>query len=76
MRELLATLEIRRLEIRPLATRTDGDVVLVHYLITAELEGADGAHREVGYRITHTWVRESGAWKILGGMSADAPKGQ
>ena len=71
MRELLAKVALVSARIRPLETRSAGDAILVHYLLEADVEGADGARRAARYRITHTWVRDGGSWKILGGMSAE-----
>lgn len=76
MRALLAELDMVSFRIRPLATRSSGDAVLVHYLLEAELRGEDGAVRAARYRIIHTWVRDGEAWKILGGMSAEVATGE
>ena len=32
--------------------------------------GNGGAPETTAYRLTHTWVKHDGVWKILGGMSA------
>jgi ketosteroid isomerase-like protein len=73
MRNLLDKFRLESLRIRPLAARAFGDIVLVHYLLEGELEGAGGARAAARYRITHTWVRDGGEWRILGGMSAEFP---
>jgi ketosteroid isomerase-like protein len=76
MQELFAALDVVSFRIRPLAARVSGDAVLVHYLLEGEVAGADGARAAARYRITHTWVRNDGGWRILGGMSAELPPGE
>jgi len=56
-------------EIDRAGMRIVGDVVLVHYLFNISKEGEDGVARKHITRITHTWIKEGGHWKILGGMS-------
>ncbi len=50
-----------------------GDVALTQYLLHVDnaTTGAVSAARAT--RITHTWVRENGAWRLLGGMSSEQP---
>jgi len=53
-------------EIEPAGIRVLGNVAVNHY--TVRLIFKDGKKRSM--RITHTWIREKGGWKVLGGMSA------
>lgn len=46
-----------------------GDAALTQYIISARCSDATGAIHEQSSRITHTWVKEGPAWKLLGGMS-------
>ncbi|MBN1418606.1 MAG: hypothetical protein JXP34_07490 [Planctomycetes bacterium] len=41
-----------------------------HYTIHIPSKDPDGKDEERSMRITHTWLREDGVWKVLGGMSA------
>jgi len=49
-----------------------GDVVVIYYRAATRFERPDG-HVEGGgtVRVTHTWRRMGGVWKIIGGMAAD-----
>ena len=49
--------------------RVAGDAALTQYIISARCSDATGAINELSSRITHTWVKEGPAWKLLGGMS-------
>jgi len=53
-------------EIEPAGIRVLGNVAVNHYAV--RLTFKDGKKRSM--RITHTWIREEGGWRILGGMSA------
>jgi ketosteroid isomerase-like protein len=57
-----------RFEIDRAGIRVSGDVVITHYLVNIT-----GKHGGEAVRITHTWIREGSAWKILGGMSSTVP---
>ena len=67
LRESLVILSV---EIRPRAIHLSAEIVLVHYLVVLEIEEGDGGTAATSFRITHTWVKEDGRWRILGGMSA------
>jgi ketosteroid isomerase-like protein len=64
------SLVILSVEIRPRAIHLSAEIVLVHYLVVLEIEEGDGGTAATSSRITHTWVKEDGRWRILGGMSA------
>ena len=70
LEDLMATVKKLSVRLRPLAVTFHGDVTVVHYFIDLEQEDLDGQITEYSLRITHTWVRYDGQWKILGGMSA------
>jgi hypothetical protein len=36
---------------------------------------ADGTESSGDNRLTHTWLRTDGTWRIVGGMSAPPPTG-
>ncbi|MBA4417907.1 MAG: hypothetical protein C0392_08360 [Syntrophus sp. (in: bacteria)] len=48
-----------------------GEVALTQYTIHVNCSDTAGAGKIESSRITHTWVKEGGRWKLLGGMSYD-----
>jgi hypothetical protein len=46
------------------------DVAVNHYTVHSRWIDAAGVERMRSSKVTHTWVREGAAWRILGGMSA------
>ena len=48
-----------------------GDAALTQYTLHVNCPEASGTSRTQSSRITHTWVRQEGQWKLLGGMSLD-----
>lgn len=46
-----------------------GDMVLTQYALHVDWPEAGGIVRTQSSRITHTWARHEGLWKLLGGMS-------
>lgn len=61
---LSATFEIDRAGIRVF-----GDVVITHYVLNLTKRDANGIEQTHATRITHTWLKVDGRWRILGGMS-------
>jgi hypothetical protein len=51
--------------------RMMGEVALTQYTINVDRGDATSAAKTQSSRITHTWVKELGRWKLLGGMSYD-----
>ncbi|NIM90697.1 MAG: hypothetical protein GTO17_07080 [Candidatus Aminicenantes bacterium] len=53
---------------KPIAIKIIDGVAIVHYFVN----GKDEAGHRVGnrYRITHTWIKRGGKWKVMGGMSS------
>lgn len=51
-----------------------GDTVLTQYVLNVDCPTASGVVRTLSSRITHTWIRQKGQWKLLGGMSFDIKK--
>lgn len=43
---------------------------MVHYSATGKWIGKAGKTQTDVVRITHTWLKDNGAWKIITGMSA------
>jgi ketosteroid isomerase-like protein len=68
--DFLARASIVSLTLRPMAIAVRGDVAITHYILDLRLEDRNGRIVERSVRITHTWLREDGMWKVLGGMSA------
>ena len=48
-----------------------GAVALTQYTVHVSCADADDVAKIQSSRITHTWVKERGSWKLLGGMSYD-----
>jgi ketosteroid isomerase-like protein len=51
-----------------------GDTALTQYILHVDCPTASGMERTQSSRITHTWIRQKGQWKLLGGMSVDIKK--
>ena len=60
------TFKIEREGIRVL-----GEIALTQYVIHVYCSGTVGVAEAQSSRIVHTWVKEGGHWKLLGGMSYD-----
>ena len=48
-----------------------GDTALSQYTLHVKCPEASGTLKTLSSRITHTWTRQKGQWKLLGGMSVD-----
>lgn len=66
--EYLAQVKPIAFGIESRAIRVVANTAIVHYILISRDEQGD----QVGeaYRITHTWLEQDGAWKVLGGMSS------
>jgi len=67
---LLDTVEIEAITFEPLAIAIVGNVALVHYFAELEIGTGTNSKSKASYRMTHTWMIETGRWRIVGGMSA------
>jgi ketosteroid isomerase-like protein len=67
---LLESIRIDSFELHPLMIRVIGNVAVVHYRLDWEIEDADRSRSTASFRIAHTWLEESGRWRIVGGMSS------
>lgn len=47
-----------------------GDVAVTFYTVHTTYRASDGTESEGDSRLTHTWLRTDGTWRIVGGMSA------
>lgn len=58
--------------LRPLAARTFGDVVVVHYAAEYVYDYGDGTKSGAGLwrKFTHTWKKTGDRWQIITGMCA------
>jgi ketosteroid isomerase-like protein len=56
-----------------LSVRIYGDVAAVFYRARYGVLDKAGNRIEGYVRVTHTWRRSAGVWKIIAGMSADEP---
>lgn len=57
-------------EIEPAGIQIHGDVAITHFIIHSSVNPNTESQYNISTRVTHTWIRESSQWKILGGMSA------
>lgn len=58
-------------QLEPLSVALCGDVAIAYYR-AQECRSKTGEEHE--YRMTHTWKRNDGEWKIIGGMAAPVDK--
>ena len=60
-------------ELTDRAVRSFGDVVITHYTgrgFFRSVKTGEIVRERRKLRLTHTWIRQGGTWKIAGGMSA------
>ncbi|MDP2478893.1 MAG: nuclear transport factor 2 family protein [Candidatus Palauibacterales bacterium] len=57
-------------ELHPLSVTVVGDVAVTFYTVHTTYRTADGTESSGDSRLTHTWLRADGTWRIVGGMSA------
>lgn len=50
----------------------NGDTAVIYY-DTHRTRRSDGTPADDRFEVTHTWVRENGAWKVFGGMARATP---
>lgn len=50
----------------------NGDTAIIYY-DTHRTQRSDGTPADEWFEVTHTWVREDGQWKVLGGMARTKP---
>ncbi len=63
-------IKLQSYSIEQLAIQVTGDVALDYYRINATWADSEDAEiRTDKFRITHTWIRTSSTWQIIGGMS-------
>ena len=65
-------LRLHSYSLKPAASQVTGNIVVVHYWITAVWADKDGAGQPTTSRIMHTWINGDKGWQILSGMSAPA----
>jgi ketosteroid isomerase-like protein len=71
MKELIPKPTSCRITIEKEGIRISGTVALTHYTLRVSCPDSAGGTKTQTSRITHTWVKEGGTWKLLGGMSND-----
>ncbi len=57
-------------ELHPLAVLVLGDVAMTYYAVHNHYRAPDGTESSGDSRLTHTWMRTDGTWRIVGTMSA------
>jgi ketosteroid isomerase-like protein len=60
-------------KLEPLSVRICDDIGAVFYRSRYDRVDNAGTRIETHVRITHTWRRTAGVWKIIAGMSAEEP---
>jgi len=64
-------LKLQSYAIEQLAIHVTGDIAINHYRMKANWASGEGAEARIdAFRVTHTWIRTNGTWRIIGGMSA------
>ena len=71
MRQMVPKPSLSTFRIERAGIRIIGDTALTQYIIHVNSGEGIGLNRAISSRITHTWVKEGSAWKLLGGMSGD-----
>lgn len=71
MKELIPRPTPCNVRIERTGLRQSGDAALTHYVLHVSCVEASGTTNTTSSRITHTWTRHKGQWKLLGGMSVD-----
>ncbi len=59
------------LRIERAGIRLLGNAAITQYMLHVNCSDSSGVEKTQSSRITHTWVKERGCWKLLGGMSRD-----
>ena len=68
-------LRLHSYSLKPAASQVTGNIVVVHYWLTAVWADKDGAGQPATVRFTHTWINTDKGWQILSGMSTPASGG-
>lgn len=71
LESLLEGIRIISMEMKPGILKLTGDLAVTHYNAETSHEDKDGAQVTSLLRITHTWLKTSAGWKIIGGMSSE-----
>jgi hypothetical protein len=71
MKQLMPKPTSCKIRIERAGIQVSGNLALTQYTLHADCGDAPGAKKIKPSRITHTWVKEGGRWKLLGGMSYD-----
>lgn len=65
--------EVASYELHRESVEVHGPVIITYYRVTVRRRNADGSVTPTAYRMTHTWMKRSGRWQIVGSMSAMDP---
>lgn len=71
MKQLIPKSTSCTIKIERAGIRVIGEVALTQYTIHVNCPDANGLTKTQSTRTTHTWVKEGGRWKVLGGMCYD-----
>lgn len=66
--ETMATQSQELLEMTPAAFSLNGDAAIIYYN-THRTRMPNGAPVDERFEVIHSWVRQGGTWKLLGGMA-------
>jgi len=60
--------------LKPGASRTTDNLVVVHYWVTSVWQDKDHRGEAHTLRVTHTWIKVGKGWQIIAGMSSPEPE--
>jgi hypothetical protein len=60
-------------ELKPAESQAAEDIVVVDYWVTSLWADKAGHGEPFTQRVTHTWIKTTTRWQIIGGMSAPVP---
>lgn len=71
IKERLSHAKLVSFELKPAAIEVFGNVAINHYFVSGVWQDSEGNEVRTTTRITHTWMKQDGKWKIIGGMSSE-----
>jgi len=71
IKERFSQAKLVSFELKPAAIEVFGDVAINHYFLIGIWQDSEGNEVKATTRIMHTWMKQDGKWKIIGGMSSE-----
>jgi len=75
MKQLITKPTSCKIKVERAGIRVSGNTALTQYTLHVDCDDVPGAKKIKPSKITHTWLKEGGHWKLLGGMSRDQKAG-